>query len=275
MIRTNCEKCVFNIHNQKEQIGCELNKLISLEKNGATLKKINQNFVIENRFCPCYRTEQWLKLIGDTDRELAVRAENIKTFEVLICIDKNEEINYEELEETIKDIVEKQILKPRKIIIVVNNDNVNYGKLIKKMQEINFPFSIEKIILNNIDMLDAIDIAIKKSNSCYYVIMKIGDRLEDEEFLANIDEAINEKMLRVLLVLPSKTRGYVISKILHEKLMGNTPCQAQKIDEECQNENIILNSLEEKVNYLAKKTASKIIFNYRELNEQSDNYQYR
>ena len=129
------------------------------------------------------------------------------------------------------------------------------------------PFRVDKIFPeedgSRINQLDALDISINKTKTTYYMVLENGVILEDE-YVANIDEAINVEMERFLVIKDDSV--VFINTQLHKNLEGNFPLRAKKLDPECSDENLVLNSLQEKIEYLTtQKKQQFLIKKYEEI----------
>lgn len=266
-IKTNCKDCVF-----ASQPGvCNMNRLEYFEVQGATVTyDENHNATINGRYCSALRTEEWAKNKDRFNLPIIARAELLISTEVLIYLDNDENFSEEKLDITLNSL-NQQILKPNQVVLVVNKDKANYFNLIKKMKDSGLNYRLDRIMPENdgtrICELDAIDIATKKLKSDYYLIMSPGNTLEDEEFFANIDEALNERLERFVIIKPTPSRGPLISSALSKKLESNVPMSKEKIDE-TENDNVtqVFNTFMEKVEYLAQKNGHHyLIKNYEEI----------
>lgn len=252
-IKTSCKDCVFSNHGK-----CKLGRYNNFEKNGATIEKDESgNMTVKGRYCSALRKSQWLEGKNKFSLEVMVRAELLTTTEVFIYI--NEE-NYSEasLLKTLLHL-ENQLLKPSMIVFIVNDDNFKFAKLIKIGNESGFNFRIDRVLSNEdgikMHELDATDIAARKTQSDFILLMHPGSTLEDNEFFANVDEAINEKLLRFSVITPNQEcgRGIMASAALYKKLDGNHEMSTSFIDPEEGNKETILHTMEEKIKYLVKK----------------------
>lgn len=258
-IKKSCKGCVFATIYKTGQVGCELNRLEPFKENGATIElNTDEGYhVINGRYCSTYRPQGWAKHKDKWRLPLIVRAETLTTFEVLIYIGPDDKEPFDRLILTLANL-HNQLLKPSNIVVIVNQDEVAYAKFMKILSKHStIPYRLDKILRSErnerIDMEDALDITVRKCTTDYYTVMYAGHTIPDTEFFANIDEAINVKMKRFSVLLPTLSWPIVFGTEIHKKLQGNVPIRAKTIDESCEDENLILNYLIEKIHYLAKK----------------------
>jgi len=276
IIQTKCENCIFaSIGYHSQQKGCKLDRLEKFEQNGAKLELPTleyPHFIIKDRYCAARRTKEWAEGKDDNNLGYVVRAELLQRVEIYLYFTDYDNEFYDKLDYTIKSI-KQQILKPGLLSLVCNQDGLKYSKLIKFMeQNYKLNWRIDRLLKdkdgNRLKDLECIDDTAKKCMSQFYVQIKNGYEFT-EDFFANIDEAINEKLMRFCLILPDAfdpRRSGVYSIDVHNKFFGNSPIYASLIDEECTDDDLILNTLSEKIHYFAKKdNAEYMIKNYEEI----------
>jgi hypothetical protein len=252
--KTECKNCIFATKPGE----CQLERLDPFQKNGATIEHDeNGNVTIKGRYCSALRTNKWAEKKDRFNLPIIVRAELLISTETIIYI--NDE-NYQEdkLKKTL-DSIEKQLLKTN-LVVFNNNSSLSVAKLIKIAKEYNFSYRVDKVMLGEnkerVHELDSLDFSLVKGNADFYVILYPGGTLDDDEFYANIDESLNERMLRFSYILPNEEigRGPFVSYALHKKLQGNIPMSEARILEEGNgSKEVVFNTLKEKVDYLAKK----------------------
>lgn len=269
IIQTKCENCIFaNIGYHEQQKGCKLDRLTKFEQNGARLELPtieSPYFIVKDRYCAARRTKEWAEGKNEENLEYIVRAELLQRVEIYLYFTEYDKEFYDKLNYTIKSI-KSQILKPGLLSLVCNQDGLKYSKLIKFMNE-NYKLNwrIDRILKdkdnNRLNFLDCIDDVAKKCTSQFYVPILNGYEFT-EDFFANIDEAINEKLLRFCVILPDdfdNRRLGVFSIDVHNKFFGNATINASLIDEECEDNNLLLTSLLQKIEYFAKKDNSEYL----------------
>lgn len=254
-IKTNCLECVFSNHGK-----CKLGRYKNFEKNGATIE-VNQDGsrTVQGRYCSALRKQHWADENKKTkfNLEVILRHELLISTEVFIYIDKE---NYSE-NNLVKTLfhLNNQLLKPNLVVFVVNDDDFKFARLIKLGNDSGLNFRVDRILTNEVGVkmhqLDALDIAARKSVGDFILLMHPGATVEDNEFFANIDEAINDKLIRFSVVLPNPDngRGIMVSTPLYKKLDGNHEMTTSFIDPEGGNKETVLDTMEAKIKYLVNK----------------------
>lgn len=264
-IKSYCKGCVF----ATTPGTCQLERLEKFNQNGAKVTQDEDgNSIINGRYCSALRREPWPQNKDKYNLPIIVRAELLISSEVIIYIDEDN-FTEEKLNLTLAHL-KFQMLKPNNIVLTVNRSNINYAKLIKTMKSTGFSYRIDRIMAdggNRFHYLDAIDISVNKSEANYYVILKPGQVLEDDEFFANVDESLNERLERFSILLSTENRGPLVSVELHKKLQGNSAMSELFLNEgEFGDENKIFFSLEDKIKYLANKDGHfHLIKTYKEI----------
>ena len=129
-----------------------------------------------------------------------------------------------------------------------------YSELIMMLnEECKIPWQIERIIeqrtVNTYSQkLYDLDIVLKRVEAQYYIVLE-PIALLDNEFFANIDEAINDKLLRFCVLKESGKRGAVVNTDFHNKVHGNELTIIHEINEATK----FLYTVLEKAEYMAKR----------------------
>lgn len=229
-IKKSCEGCVFaEMDEGGHQIECYLKRIEKFKQNGAVVTKPNDSkyFDIHNRYCSTYRPKRWFsleKINPETpieQLEILVRKEILNTFTAVILL-SHEEWNTTptELIKPIVDSLNNQLLKPSKIVVIINK-NLSPIPIIKILKEQSIPFRVE-VIEDRMDdgsyitEYEALDIAVKKMDTTFYTLTS---KEVPEEYFANIDEAINDKLLRFLMVYSSNI--WTLNVEAHKKFGGS------------------------------------------------------
>jgi len=262
-IETKCKGCVF----YDGDLECSLGRYEKFKENGAEISFIDdihhprQNpntptMIVKGRFCSAKRPSQWAEGKNKINLPLIVRAELLVNYEVIIPIT---DVDSSALEITLKSL-NKQLVKPSLIVLNCTSNKIKYPNLIRQLKNQKLPFRVDRMLSND---RFALETSLDKVKTDYYLILESGTNL-DEEYVANIDEAINVELKRFLIV--TNKIGDFVYFPLHKNLEGNYPIRASKIDEDCQDDTLILNSLQDKVKYLANKNNQHfLIKSYQEI----------
>ncbi len=243
----NCDGCYFDglrlDYMDFSNPACALGRPAQFAKNGGIVTTENGHTRIENRFCSAYRQPGWAKNKPVENLEIILRAEILVRTEVFVYID---DFSYKKIEETLQSL-KTQILKPS-LVVAVCNGTTRMAKLLKMMDDCGLPYRIE-VMKQLMTKLEAIDVVAAKSKSTFYQVLDQGQTLH-RDFLANLDEAINERLEKLLFIKGNDTQGDTVALSCHGKFLGNQPCKAKGFREEAPDD-LILNTLEEKILFLA------------------------
>lgn len=254
-IKTSCVGCVF-----LKETNCKLGRYEKFKSNGATIELENGFPLVNGRFCSAKRPEKWMEGKSKVNLPLIIRAELLVNYEAIIHL---EHLNPEELQKTL-DSLANQLVKPKTICINSASQDIHYSQLIKQLQKLSLPFRVDRVTKGT-HYLEAIDVSVSKAQTDYYFLIESGAEV-DSEYVANIDEAINVEMKRFLVVTGEGKIGSFVNTQLHKNLDGNYPTRAKKLYDEEEDEGYILETFEQKVEYLAQKRNQEyLIKNYREI----------
>jgi hypothetical protein len=259
-----CKDCVFlNSDNT-----CELNRLKKFALNGAVIQKGDEGIpIIRGRFCSAKRDSRWAKGKSPDDLEILVRSELLVNTELFIPLDDTYPFSEKEFIRTI-DSVRSQILKPNRIVIIDTMRRYKPNYMVKFLTEQSLPCDWRFDRRTN-DEVDPLDIAASKIRTELYSLFRCGAEVP-EDFFANIDEALNDKLYRFLLVLPPETSeggsGLVINSTFHKMVKGNEPLPVGFLDKDAENPERILHHIYDKIWYLAKRDNQEyLIKSYEEI----------
>lgn len=246
-----CKDCVF-LNSDKS---CELNRLEAFSLNGAVIQKDeDQNPIIRGRFCSAKRDARWAKGKPPDDLEILVRKELLVNTEMFIPLDDEYPFSEEKFIDTIESI-RNQILKPNRIVIIDTQRRHKPHQMVKFLTDLFLPCDWRFDRRTN-DEADPLDIAASKIRTEFYSVFRCGHKVP-EDFFANIDEALNDKMYRFLIVLAPETSsggsGLVINSTVHQMVKGNRPLPAGFLDEKASEPEKILHNIFDKIFYLAER----------------------
>lgn len=241
MITTLCRDCVFATFVGNTQFDCKLNRLKTLQQNGAelTLKEENgRRFYSINRLCNTCRNGEWAKDKPPYKLEEIVRKEIELQCDVILFSD-----NMEGLEGSLKSI-SKSTLPPSSVIVILDNDKIKPLSIIKILQNMPYDWQIIQS-LEDKSMPERIEEAVEKGPGDWYCIMYAGEILPTT-LLKEIDIDTNYKLERY--VIAHNLTICVYSKSAHYTLNG---CFENSTEE-----GNTLDSLYDKIKYLADKNNS-------------------
>jgi len=219
------------------QVSCELGRLKKFEELGTEVtldESENGEFFIIERFCTCYRPDEWIETLTDEEKKdpaKAVREEIAIRMGVIILFSHNH--TEEELRRTIKSFSE-QTRSPRYVVIV--NSKVEYNELAHSLLTESFPDK-EKTNVHLIQCVDKdledflkIDEAFKHFLNGFYYVVNSGTE-HSNDFIEKFDSYVNDDLSRVVMVKPDDgVNGLLMQASLHKMLKGSKA----KVDEEDQ-----------------------------------------
>ena len=281
-MQTACWDCVFakRQKNSNENLDdfCSAKRLYPLSKNGAEIIDVSaeqkgEKFKIVNkRICNMFRTNIWKEYVAKDgiieEKDLLSQARKEINL-ICTCIlyvsdfDKKEtgELSRKEIKERVNKVAKDMNtlcsgrVSPAHITVINNTsikpyDFLNYLRIeTNNFDNINCPWNMEYINSGSIEITDSselyrrcLDIVTKNDKSHYFSIFFEGNKIS-QEYLSKIDEALNDKTERFLVLLPEKEEdgGLFIQKIAYKQFLGNREGSfVEKIKEEaekqeCQN----------------------------------------
>jgi len=237
-----CRGCNFAVtektaKGKQIQVSCELGRLKKFEELGTEVtldESENGEFFIIERFCTCYRPDEWIETLTDEEKKdpaKAVREEIAIRMGVIILFSHNH--TEEELRRTIKSFSE-QTRSPRYVVIV--NSKVEYNELAHSLLTESFPDK-EKTNVHLIQCVDKdledflkIDEAFKHFLNGFYYVVNSGTE-HSNDFIEKFDSYVNDDLSRVVMVKPDDgVNGLLMQASLHKMLKGSKA----KVDEEDQ-----------------------------------------
>jgi hypothetical protein len=257
--KTKCENCIF-----RKDKSCSLGRLEKFKENGAEVVYENDSAIVTGRFCSALRTKEWSLGKDKYNLEIILRSELLTTHEVIIYGNKFDENLCKKTIESLN----KMLLKPKKVIFCLNDESEKVYPIIKLLNASGFEFRVDKINYDERGLVQnklfALDISANKCESTHFIIIEQGEEL-DEELFANVDEAINEKLIRFIKVNYKNTAVYNTS--IYKKLLGNSPVtESFLLEEENGEKKTILFNIDEKIKFLSEKDSHQyLIKEYEEI----------
>jgi hypothetical protein len=259
-IKTKCKECVF-----RNGYDCQLGRHEFFSKNGAEIKKEEDYSVVSGRFCSALRVDKWAKHHNRYNLPIIVRSELLIAVEAIILI--NDNYSEEKLNLTL-DNLGKQLLRPSKVVLNIQGEKLPIHSAMKILKKQSIPYRIDKVGSNNYHRQECIDVSAEKCTGTHLLILDVGQVLEDEEFIANIDEAINERLVRFVKIKETENRGPIYSQDIYKKLKGTYPMSEFLLnDEEKGDKDKFFFTIEEKLAYLCERDGHSLyVKTYEEIN---------
>jgi hypothetical protein len=243
MITTLCRDCVFATFVGNTQFDCKLNRLKTLQQNGAelTLKEENgRRFYSINRLCNTCRNGEWAKDKSPYKLEEIVRKEIELKCDIILFTDELE--NPKNLEIPLKSISNSSLL-PSSVIILLDK-YIKPIPIIKILE--NMPYNWQIIQdSENRSFIEKIQEAVEKGVGDWYCILNSTSKLP-ENTLEDMNEDINDRLQRYISLRHEDFTIY--SKSIHRVLGGFL---WTKIEEDKW-----ISNLDDKIDYIADKNNS-------------------
>ena len=227
-IQTSCNGCVFAKYQICEgrsiQIGCELGRLeIFTSQERVHLEEEMENFYIVDGICNTCRGETWSEahdgqhLVAAVEREIQVAIDI-----VLYSMDDVEGL-IEKIEHAVSACVKQKKISPKKIIVVIQNTNMNYQDLYNALQDVTepyeIPFQLVRVVEEGADISRCVAMGIDKCTSQFTAIFDV-DRNIPSNFIVNFNNVINYKLQRIIMVEPVCGYSNMILQTGIFKLLG-------------------------------------------------------
>ena len=242
-LHTPCLDCVFAVFEDKTQTGCELGRLETYREQGSVLPVFdaegNEFEVINGRLCTTFRHNNgdWARQYP-TNRREQVREEIQLRATVLVLIECNHWVR--DLPDIVRSLRE-QTLPAHEVIFI----NCQCGEPASKIHADlvalvgdSFPWKLTDILPDeNGDRkmgYEAIDEVFSKVRGQYYVAVS-ADWFLPKNYLKNLDEALNDRLERFVVVRPYKfceLNGLAVQTAFHKNpsINGSRPMVAEGHD---------------------------------------------
>ena len=241
-IQTSCKDCIFAEYNNNTQTGCKFNRIEQFKNNGTKIVEAyddDKEFFVIDRFCNYCRNDQWMKdnVNGQTAEQVVKNEAKIQV-DVLVYIHAGNYI--QSIQQTI-DSLNQQFMLPKSITLVNNNSTIKNHDLVLLMrnQTNQYSWRVEQIVEENCKKLRAIDLSVKKCKGTYYIVIDAGSILR-ENFIYQINQMINEQLLKISLIIGNGHSPSVTQTRLHKILAGNKGSKTviEKIKELAEEQNL-------------------------------------
>lgn len=231
--RTSCKECCF-LRDEK----CELGRHEQFQKNNGVLSTEDGFPVIENRFCAAFRNNEWAE--RNVDKEIAVRHEILIRSHIFIY---TPDWNLTNINKTLKSL-KKQLLAPSGISFIGTRQNFT-SKVIPKLSQHG---NIVSCIDPSYGPYQCLDAAIESCKSYFYLLVLAGSKIPSD-FLANIDEKINDKLEQFVAIEGNGEILFGASIDIHSKYHGSLDCIFVEEEKE---RRFISHTLLDKIKHFAK-----------------------
>lgn len=227
---TSCRSCVFAEVNttfpHTTQTGCQLGRLQKfLQQDRACMDSGAPGFYMINTICNACRGEEWKEansgsnLIATVQREVQISMDI-----VLYDVNSTEKISWQ-LEQTLNACVKQRQIKPKKIIVVIKSDVINYKDIYNILQDItephDVPFQLVRVIEEDADIGRCVEMGIDKCSSQFVAVFDLGHNIPSN-FIVKFNTIINDQLHRIIMVEPTyEYGGLVLSRKIFKMLGKN------------------------------------------------------
>lgn len=200
---TSCKDCIFAEYKGETQTGCSRGILEKYRNLGINIVEAydydKEFYVIEDRLCPSYRTQEWAERFEpdefDENVEIMLEYESRVLFHVMVFMQDS----LEDVEETLNSLVSQDqpplqvtIIRPRKSIIKPTR------VLDLFPDDIPFKWRLENLWFH-IPKSNAIHMIQKVVKSNYYTTCNSGYKY-DTGFFSSINKAVTKNLLQFAMI---------------------------------------------------------------------------
>lgn len=241
MISTPCKNCCFAVYDKNTQTGCSAGMLDKFRRANVEIQECydeeKEFYVIQDRWCPAQRTDNWLK------RYRKKNIHKVLANELLLktdCIIYAYNSTTENIITTLDSLCNQEI-KPSNIVIILNHSKDNERNLKpshiiqalepdKSVQEALFnykgiPYNITYManpvnVANLEKSLDQASIHFKWT----WLMVFIAGKTVDTNFIKAFDYALHEKMMRFIMVEGDEEHhGLAMQHFVFKAIGGSSP----------------------------------------------------
>lgn len=225
-ITGSCNGCIFATYDDIIQNGCELGKLEKFQEQSRASMTPEGYYALDG-ICRSCRGEAWghanigTNLIAAVERETRINMDI-----VLYSIDDDVDMLDKPLLRAIKNCIDQKVIKPRSIVVVVKNANVDsWIKLYRNLQDLTHEhdilFNLVRVMEDEADINRCLELGIEKCNSQYVATFDLHNAISSN-FICRFHNVVNEDLRRVLMVEPQRDyHGMIIVNKIFEILGGN------------------------------------------------------
>jgi hypothetical protein len=184
-LKTLCEKCTFAQYENGVQKGCAADRIQKFINNGSAF--FNNEFYALTRFCNMYREEQ--QTVEEARKQIEL------TFAIVIYDNENAS----QLQKAIESIYLLNYNKDKFKIIISSSHNTQASYLFDIVHEFKKNAINSELIINLTNESIDYDAFVKSVGFSYIVKMNHSSAI-DKNFLSYIDEEINDKLNRFIMI---------------------------------------------------------------------------
>lgn len=223
MIRTSCEKCVFNSNKsaEGERPLCSLGKY----EKFASLGCVNEDFSL-TRLCTTCRDEEWAEReSGGIFTRISRETENI--FSLLIVDHQADTSTAGSLKRLKQTLENRQSLNPRQIVLVYTDETPlsELSEYLRRyVENTDIKYSVIKAFPDEGEgERELIDLGYKSATGLYYTAIKSGETIPND-FIASLYHLIEFNLTKLAMILPlqdGSITGLTALRGFHALVNGN------------------------------------------------------
>ena len=203
-ITSKCGGCVFAKVEGHVQYGCKLGRIERWQELGVELKEENGFFII-SRYCNTARNEDW----GNAQTDDWIKSVYQEVAIKVACIVNLDDKNLDNALLTIKSLA-RQNPKPAQIVLVIRNRDIPPFQIMTAMRHALTGTGIKwcfEIMVDGSSYWEALDKGVSRTKEeKRFAIFQAGYKVP-HNFFAQLDDSINRKMDRWLLLMPLEISG--------------------------------------------------------------------
>jgi hypothetical protein len=232
---TSCKPCIFAQWQDGVQLDtCDLGRLEKYIQQGRT-QSHPEGYHTITTVCNACRGETWANhnvgrnLISKVEEEIQVET----TF-ILLSVDEDATKIVNLLPELITKCVNQIQVKPKQILVVIKNKDVNYNYVLNILNDlcVDVEFKLIKVLEESADRLRCLDLGVQKCTSRYYAVFDLRSNIP-KNFIQTLNNLINIDLKTISMIKPiCGISGMVVQTFLHKIFGGNKEAPIyEKIEE--------------------------------------------
>ena len=223
---TSCKSCVFSITDKEgfKQTGCKIGRIEKYRKKGIPIieaRDEEKEFYGIETWCKAYREEPWEIAHKEEDLPAVARLESAPNVNFIILVKDT----MDNLEKTIGSILNQDNIKACRIVAVHmgKEAEVDYLDLIEKCKDLleeQIDYKVQNI-MPNLSQLEAIDATFTNLLNGYYSVFECGKEVP-RDLIDTIHANLYDKLKNIGLIKGyDGVNGLTCQCVLHKFLYGN------------------------------------------------------
>jgi len=223
--KTSCETCVFAEYQPSGQVGCEVDRLEKFHKQGRTELQPKGYYIIDG-FCNMCRGPMWgEKHFGENLIAVAEKESQVQLDFVLLSVDDNVDTVVRRIPELVNSCL-NQTVKPRNIIVVVKNAELQYQPLYDSIQELTsiyeIPFQLVRVVESDATVQRCLNMGARKCKSLYFASFTLDGNIS-LTLIDMLNQKINYEMQKPVMVESGRGYNHFIIQTGLYKLLNRDP----------------------------------------------------